>query len=171
MAVMTLVIDAIGSTASAFFWKIASPVCWSITIATDERKSSGSSTSLNPIAWPIDRRAGSTDRGAYDTRAIRAERDEDDASFSEELPAAEREAEAVWRGCAAVDLVVADFAGAVADTTDRVVTALADASALADAPALVGATALEDATALRAPEEGSLFLLAGLDGFVVAATA
>ncbi|MEI6546568.1 MAG: hypothetical protein WCN85_06070 [Burkholderiales bacterium] len=170
-----MVIDAIGSTASAFFWKIASPVCWSITIATDERKSSGSSTSLNPIAWPIDRRAGSTDRGAYDTRAIRGEREDDDASFSEELPAAEREAEAVcavereaaaiWRGCAAVDLVVAAFAGAVDDTTDRVVTALVSA------PTLVGATALVDAAVLRATGEGSPFLLAGLDDLVVAATA
>jgi hypothetical protein len=32
-------------------------------MATDERRSSGSSTILNPIAWPIDRRAGSTERG------------------------------------------------------------------------------------------------------------
>jgi len=67
--------------------------------------------------------------------------------------AAEREVVAACRGCPATDLVAAAFAGAVAGTADRVVTALAGA------------------LAFRAPEADSPFLLAGLDGFVVAALA
>ena len=54
---MSLLIDAIGSTISAFFSKITLPLSESITYATDDRKSSGSSVPCRPSFCPFDGRA------------------------------------------------------------------------------------------------------------------
>ncbi|SOY43920.1 exported hypothetical protein [Cupriavidus taiwanensis] len=51
-AVISLVIDAIGSTALAFFWNSTSLEFWSITRATLERKARASSVSRRPMASP-----------------------------------------------------------------------------------------------------------------------
>ncbi|SPK70300.1 exported hypothetical protein [Cupriavidus taiwanensis] len=53
-AVMSLVIDAIGSTAPAFFWNSTSLEFWSITSATLERRARASSVSRRPMASPSD---------------------------------------------------------------------------------------------------------------------
>jgi hypothetical protein len=59
-AVISLVIDAIGSTAPGFLLNRTSLVSWSITRATLDFRSSGSSLSCRPSTWPTLGRAGTT---------------------------------------------------------------------------------------------------------------
>ena len=59
-AVISLVMEAIGSTASGFLLKRTSSVCLSMTSATLDFRSSGSAVSCSPVIWPTDgaRRTG-----------------------------------------------------------------------------------------------------------------
>ena len=57
-AVISLVIDAIGSTACEFLLNKISFVSWSSTSATLDLRSSGSLAACRPLIWPKDGRAG-----------------------------------------------------------------------------------------------------------------
>ena len=59
MAVMSLVSEAIGSTAWEFLLNSTSEVSWSTTSATLDFRSSGSRVACSPPAWPKDNRRGS----------------------------------------------------------------------------------------------------------------
>jgi hypothetical protein len=59
-AVISLVSEAIGSTASEFLLKRTSSVSWSSTSAALDLRSSASCVERNPAIWPYDGRAGTT---------------------------------------------------------------------------------------------------------------
>ena len=63
--VISLVSEAMGSTAWSFLLNSTSCESWSITSATLDFSSSGSSTARRPAIWPNDRRAGRTSCGAW----------------------------------------------------------------------------------------------------------